>query len=143
MTSTRRPLDGFLSALDLERVAANELRHLADADTQGSRVSDQTDLAEDFDVRWTEVESRQARDDGVKARRRRLTLIAVSVCVVTGAVGTGVFLHTTDRIAAPIRPPIATDLNSSGEGPAAQTGGQTVTTTVVDGPVLITGMTPR
>ncbi|QIS09835.1 hypothetical protein [Nocardia arthritidis] len=142
MTSTQGPLDGFLTALDLERVAATELRHLADADTQGSRVSDLTDLSEDLDVRWTQIESRRARDGAVRTRRR-LALTVVSVCVVTGVVAIVVFLHDTDRIGAPIRPPMATDLNSSGQGPAAQAGRQTMTTTVVDGGVLITGINAR
>lgn len=143
MTSTQRHLDGFLTALDLDRGAAAELRHLANADTHGSSVSEPTDLAEDFDVRWTQVESRRSRDDAARRRRSRLALTAVSVCVLTGAVSMGVFLHNTDRIAAPIRPPIATDPNSSRQGPAAQAGRQTVITTVADGGVLITGITPR
>ncbi|MBF6278644.1 MULTISPECIES: hypothetical protein [Nocardia] len=143
MTSTQRHLDGFLTALDLDRGAAAELRHLTNADTQRSQVPDSTDLAEDFDVRWMQVEHRRARDDAARPRRRRLILTALSVCAVTGAIAVGVFLHSTDRIAAPIHPPITTDLNSSRQGPATHASRQTVTSTIADGGVLITGITPR
>ncbi|WP_405161518.1 hypothetical protein OG203_35075 [Nocardia sp. NBC_01499] len=133
MTSTQRHLDRFLTVLDLDRGAASELRHLADADTPGGGVSDPTDLAEDFDARWTRVESGRARDGAARTRRRRLTLTAVSVCVVTGAVAMGVFLHYADRSAVPIRGPIAASLQNLGQGPAAQAGGDCPATPVVAG----------
>ncbi|MBF6333192.1 hypothetical protein [Nocardia transvalensis] len=133
MTTTQRHLDRFLTALDLDRGAAAELRHLAEADTHGSKVCDPTDLVEDFDVRWTQVESRRARDDAVRTRGRRVALTAVSAFVVTGAVTVGVFLHDTDRNAAPVRSPLAADLDSSGQDRAAQAAGDCPATPVVTG----------
>ncbi len=133
MTRTQRHLDRYLTALDLDIGAAGELRHLADTDSHGGIVSDPTDLAEDFDVRWTQIASRRARDYATRTRRRRLALTAVSVCVVTGAVAMGVLLHHTNRNTAPTRAPIAVDQRSPGQSPVAQKGGDCSSTPVVTG----------